>query len=885
MDVFSNFSIIRRVLLIALSLVLTGYLVFLLYSQYRYQSELQEYYLSRLLEDTEKRATAVSYFFSERMNDMVMLAECRELSVYFENLALGMSMEYGLSASLMDAENSFRKFSEKRELAGKKIFSRVLFLDSSGQKLIDVYEREAARSAERKGYWNRFVTKKGRTPVFFAEGQGNDSIIVLSLPYLFKGRYKGQIIARISPELVFRQFITESDAHGMHSETALLFRRHYLYTSDESQWAIPLDQLPPSENLHKKEDYHFIVTDKKTGSRKMNAYSTRVGDTPFSLVTFIPETDHSLVNSPELVMIITGGIGVIILFGAFIIIRTTMSNIILNTRLGEISIREKVIAEKNRSLRKLTAALEQSANSVVITDRDGVIEYVNPYFTQLTGYAREEASGKFLSMLNTDTESEETYEGMWQAVTSGEQWSGELLMRKKTGELYWEFVSISPVKNDDGEIISCVAIRQDVTERKLAEKKIIKLNAELEQRVQERTAELKRANQELWAQIAEKQKIEEQLLRTRQLESLGILAGGIAHDFNNLLTAILGNASLAKMYADPGDKIHAKLEEVEKASARARDLTQQLLTFSKGGAPVKKVTSIADVIRDSSQFTLRGSKSRCELSITEELWPVEVDEGQISQVIGNLSINADQAMPEGGVVGIRAENVNLGKCEVATLQPGRYVRISITDSGIGIPKDHLSKIFTPYFTTKQKGNGLGLATSYSIVIRHGGLITVESEIGTGTTFHIYLPASEKEFRKIEKPAMTTIAGNGKILVMDDEEYIRNTAGEMLTSVGYMVGFANDGTEAIDLFIRAKESGDPYDVIIMDLTIPGGMGGMETIQKLLEIAPDVKAIVSSGYANVPIMSVFREYGFKGVIAKPYRTEELCKAVRNVILGNG
>lgn len=885
MVLFPNFSIIRRVLLIAFSLALTGYLAFLLYSQYRSQSELRKYYLTRLLQDTEKRATAVSYFFSERMNDMVILAECRELSVYFENQALGMSMEYGLSASLQDAESAFRKFWEKRELSSKKIFSKVMFLESNGQKLIDVYEREAPRSAEQKGYWNQFVMKRGRTPGFFAEGHGKDSIIILSLPYLFKGKYKGQIIAWISPELVFRQFITESDAHGMHSETALLYRQHYLYTSEESQWAIPHDQLPPSEKLNKKEKYHFIVIDKKMGAREMNAYSTPVGDTPLSLVTFIPETDHSLVNSPELVMIITGGIGVIILFGAFIIIRTTMSNIILNTRLAEISIREKAIAEKNRSLRKLTAALEQSANSVVITDTDGVIEYVNPYFTQLTGYAREEVSGKFLSILNTDTESEETYVKMWQAITSGEQWSGELLMRKKTGELYWEFVSISPVKNDDGEIISCVAIRQDVTERKLAEKKIVKLNAELEQRVQERTAELKSANEELRAQIVEKHKIEEQLLRSSQLESLGILAGGIAHDFNNLLTAILGNASLAKMYADPSDKIHAKLEEVEKASIRARDLTQQLLTFSKGGAPVKKVTSITDVVRDSSQFTLRGSKSRCELSITEELWPVEVDEGQISQVIGNLSINADQAMPEGGVLDIRAENVTLGKGQVVTLQPGRYIRISITDSGIGIPKDHLSKIFTPYFTTKQKGSGLGLATSYSIVNKHGGLITVESEIGTGTTFHIYLPASEKEIRKKEKSSKTTITGNGKILVMDDEEYIRNTAGEMLTSVGYMVGFANDGTEAIDLYIRAKESGDPYDVIIMDLTIPGGMGGMETIHKLLEIAPDVKAIVSSGYANVPIMSVFKEYGFKGVIAKPYCTDELCKVVQNVILGNG
>ncbi|MGD0844435.1 MAG: ATP-binding protein [Geobacteraceae bacterium] len=411
--------------------------------------------------------------------------------------------------------------------------------------------------------------------------------------------------------------------------------------------------------------------------------------------------------------------------------------------------------------------------------------------------------------------------------------------------------------------------------------KLAQHSEQLEEVVASRTAELKEANAELRTQIAEKQRIEEELFRTRHLESLGILAGGIAHDFNNLLTAIMGNTSLAKMFTEPDTKIYARLEEVEKASLRARDLTQQLLTFSKGGAPIKKVTSIADIICDSSRFALRGSHARCKFNIMEDLWPVEVDEGQISQVISNLAINADQAMPEGGVVEIRAENVTLLKGQVVTLEPGRYIRLSITDSGIGIPKDHLNKIFTPYFTTKQRGSGLGLATSYSIINKHGGVIIVESEIGRGTTFNIYLPASGKEIPEKEKKSMTTITGSGKILVMDDEEFIRNTAGEMLATVGYTVGYADDGAQAIDLYLRARESGEPYDLIIMDLTIPGGMGGVEAIQKLLEIAPDAKAIVSSGYANGPIMADFKEYGFKGVIAKPYRTDELCKVVQTVI----
>jgi signal transduction histidine kinase/ActR/RegA family two-component response regulator len=404
---------------------------------------------------------------------------------------------------------------------------------------------------------------------------------------------------------------------------------------------------------------------------------------------------------------------------------------------------------------------------------------------------------------------------------------------------------------------------------------------QLEDEVTLRTAELKKANEALRAQIAEKQLIEEELFRTRNLESLGILAGGIAHDFNNLLTAILGNSSLAKITTEPGSKLYTRLEEVEKASIRARDLTQQLLTFAKGGAPIKKVTSIPDVICDSARFALRGSNLRCSFTIMEELWPVEVDEGQISQVISNLAINADQAMPEGGILEISVKNVTLVQGEIVTLPPGRYISISIEDRGIGISKEHLSKIFTPYFTTKQKGSGLGLATCFSIIKKHGGAIAVESQLGAGTTFRIYLPASENAVQRIENGTSSTIAGCGRILIMDDEEYVRNTAGEMLSHFGYQVGYANDGAEAIDRYIKAKESGEPYDAVILDLTIPGGMGGEATVQKLLDIDPEVKAIVSSGYAQGPIMADFSAYGFQGMIAKPYQAEELVRVVQNVL----
>jgi CheY-like chemotaxis protein len=382
--------------------------------------------------------------------------------------------------------------------------------------------------------------------------------------------------------------------------------------------------------------------------------------------------------------------------------------------------------------------------------------------------------------------------------------------------------------------------------------------------------------------------MEQELQKIQKLESIGILAGGIAHDFNNILTAILGNISLAKMEANPKDEIYERLVEAEKASLQAKNLTQQLLTFSKGGAPIKKTESITEVIKDSAEFALRGSNVKCEFFIPNDIWPVEVDKGQISQVISNLIINADQAMPEGGIIKVRVENVApvgaVRPCQPVAELPikdGKYVKIEIEDDGIGIPKEHLPKIFDPYFTTKQKGSGLGLATSYSIIKRHDGYIAVESELGVGTTFYIYLPASSKQILTKKDAEERLILSKGRILVMDDEEVVRDVAGIMLKRIGYDVEFADDGAEALELYKKAEESGQPFDAVIVDLTIQGGMGGEQMIKKLLEIDPNVKAIVSSGYSTDAIMSNFKQYGFSGVVTKPYRIAELSETLYKVL----
>ncbi|MFZ0451339.1 MAG: ATP-binding protein, partial [Desulfatiglandaceae bacterium] len=381
--------------------------------------------------------------------------------------------------------------------------------------------------------------------------------------------------------------------------------------------------------------------------------------------------------------------------------------------------------------------------------------------------------------------------------------------------------------------------------------------------------------------ITERKKAEEELLRAQKLESLGILAGGIAHDFNNILTTILGNVSMARMQVAPEGEPFEMLSEAETASIRAQKLTKQLLTFAKGGAPVKETTSIKDILKESPSFVLRGSKSRCEFSIAEDLWPAEIDVGQISQVINNIVINANQAMPEGGIIQVAAENLIINAGHGLPVNPGRYIRISIKDQGVGIAEKHLKSIFDPYFTTKHDGSGLGLATTYSIIEKHEGHITVESRLGAGTTFHIYLPASDKAV--LENEEVRIIKGQGRILVMDDEAPLRKMLGRMLKNLDYESEFAKDGAEALRMYKDAQESETPYDVVILDLTIPGGMGGTETIKKLLEIDPEVKAIVYSGYSDDPVLSNFQEYGFKGMMPKPFESQSLSKVLHEVLKG--
>ena len=511
---------------------------------------------------------------------------------------------------------------------------------------------------------------------------------------------------------------------------------------------------------------------------------------------------------------------------------------------------QQIAAEKE----SLAVTLRAIGDGVITCDVDGKVIMMNSSAEKLTGWTLNDAIGQPLKAvfdvtvdLASQAKAQKSgYRSEAQSILLNLPEQVTLTAREGSEHIIEQVAS--PIRDSKNEVAGVVLVFRDITARQRAE--------------------------------AERRKAE-------TLEQLGLLAGGIAHDFNNLLTAIIGNISLASLLLPPDDEMAERLDDAKNASLRARDLAQQLLTFARGGAPIKKTASIAKLIQDTVSFSLRGSRNRSEFEIAPDLASAEIDAGQISQVIANLVVNADQAMPNGGTLYVTCDNFcyDTNDAVIPDLVPGDYVRVRIRDEGVGIPEKYLKRIFDPYFTTKTKGNGLGLATAYSIVKNHTGLMTVESEVHVGTTFTMYLPAAAEleDQASIETPTKLTpeMTGTGRVLVVDDEDAIRDLVEFTLTRLGYQVSQAATALQGVELYQEKLRVGKRFDVVILDLTLPGGMGGKEALKKLLEIDPTVNAIVSSGYATDATMSRYQDFGFRGVIAKPYEAAELGKIVPDVI----
>lgn len=507
---------------------------------------------------------------------------------------------------------------------------------------------------------------------------------------------------------------------------------------------------------------------------------------------------------------------------------------------------EELAAEQERS----SVTLACIADGVITTDINGMVHSINPVALHLIGHELTHVLGhpidQVLRLEHPDHPDQEDHM-VKQVLTKGLVLKPlnyrRLISRGGTGTIV--MCSASPICNQEGTVLGAVIVIRDMSER---------------------------------------MKIEHELQKASKLESVGTLAGGIAHDFNNLLMSILGNISLAKLSLSPETRAFSQLLEAEKASLLAKGLTQQLLTFAKGGQPVKKPVRLLPILENAAQLILRGPRIQTEYHFPNDLWDLYADESQLNQAFHNLILNAQQAMPNGGTLEIEAENLRASDLEEKTrlpLEQKAHVRICFRDTGCGIPQDNLTRIFDPYFTTKTHGSGLGLATTYSIITGHNGQMEVASTVGQGTVFTMYLPASPVQaLPHIPQPTELRL-GQGKILVMDDEEAIRVLLEQMLGLLGYTVDVTQNGEEAVERFVKAQELGQPYSAVILDLTIPGGMGGKDTIQKLRLLDPNIRAIVSSGYSNDPILSNYLAYGFQGMVAKPFRLDEISEALYHVL----
>ncbi len=477
---------------------------------------------------------------------------------------------------------------------------------------------------------------------------------------------------------------------------------------------------------------------------------------------------------------------------------------------------------------------------VLVFDRQSRCIDLNPAGERITGWQKEELLGKPAEILNPPGEAAGVTARIREGLAVNGTWEGEIPLLTKKGELRTMFTVVSCLRDQAGNWIGNIGINRDITAAK---------------------------------------KIEAELVRAQKLESLGALAGGIAHDFNNLLMSILANASLAR--TQPRKDQDELIEEIEKACSQAQNLTRQLLTFSRGGAPVKRPVALDGILREAAGMALRGSSSFCRFHLARELQPVEADPGQLFQAFSNLLLNSAQAMPGGGEILIAAANEELKPENSFGLPPGDYIRTEIADQGGGIPPQYLARIFDPFFTTRKEGTGLGIPITYSIVRNHGGCLDIRSEPGRGCTAVILLPSSRTAVPEEEPPATGLVRGRGRILVCDDEPAVRKITCRMLESLGYRAEGVRDGNLGIERYLREEAGSDPFRAVIFDLTFPGGMGGREALEKLRAASPGIRAIVASGYSEDPVLADPTAYGFRGSLAKPYGIEKLARELDRVL----
>jgi len=986
-----------------LGAVLVGYIAFLLMANYHSQIELQKSGLDQMRLDTEKQAGAVSYFFTEQKDHLKNLTEKREISAFYENKALGMSMEYGLQHSLFGIGTVFDRFLENRRIGGVRIYTRIVFLESNGAVLVDRPVDNPNQANEQN--WQRFLAPENPDPKIIVEPQGSSWQVMLSTPLVFKGAFSGQILAWISSETVFHHVVKATGGVSPRLATIINAKGKPFYLPGEER---PEIEIWGSHDFHDScysatGEVHRFESRRKNGSKvDMIAIRVPIPDTPFFLVEVAPAAAVLGQTSPRQLLAVLGILSLAILGGAAIMVRGNTRNLVLQARLQEAAESRQAVEDKNRQLeqeireRQLAEQARQQSEEkyrLLVSQipamvfqgyGDWSIDPVDEKVEALTGYSKEDFESRRVKWCDLIPAEDLDYAAkvFIEALKTDKSYVREHRLRKKDGEIIWVQCRGQIFCNDQGKVDHISGVSFDVTERRQAEEalkeserfladifasiqdgisildvdfNIVRVNPTMEKwfshllplvgkkcyaiyRGRSEPCEVCPARETLetgearhhastrtgengevagWEEvytfpmlelatgkiggiiqytrdITERKQAEEALHRSEaqlrqavKMEAVGRLAGGVAHDFNNILTAITGYGELLLMNPDIRDPVSRDVKDILQAAERAAALTRQLLAFSRKQVLQPQRLDLNQVVANLDKMLRRiiGEDIDLLTVLGHELGAVQADRGQIEQVVMNLAANARDAMPQGGKLTIETANADLDAAyaqEHLEVQPGPYVMLAVSDTGLGLDQKSQARIFEPFFTTKElgKGTGLGLSMVYGIVRQSGGFIYVYSNPGEGTTFKIYLPRLEA--------AGDLAAGLGQvpdscewgwetILMVEDEDMVRQVARRILTRYGYTVLEAASGHDAL---VVSREHAGPIHLMLTDVVMPG-MSGWETAENLKPQRPEMKVLFMSGHTENTIVHHGVLDPGVAFIQKPFRYNVLAQKIREML----